>query len=61
MVRIGLNFAVKRLSVSVDADTHRLLKVRAAETGISMNDIAWEAIKVYLQPDCKAGSEKSED
>ena len=49
----------KRINVILDTDTHVALKVYAARVGSSMSDVAWEAIRMYLQSHCKSGYEKS--
>ena len=49
----------KRINVILDTDTHLALKVYAAQVGSSMSDVAWEAIRMYLQSHCESGSEKS--
>ena len=49
----------KRINVILDTDTHVALKVYAARVGSSMSDVAWEAIRMYLQSHCESGSEKS--
>ena len=48
----------RRLSVSVDADTHRQLKVLAAQLDVSMNALVVDAVKAYLHNCCKNEYEK---
>ena len=45
----------KRISVSLDTDTHKALKIYAATNDTTISDVAWEAIKQYLQRECKNG------
>ena len=49
----------KRINVILDTETHIALKVYAARVGSSMSDVAWEAIRMYLQSHCESGSEKN--
>ena len=49
----------RRLSVSVDADTHRQLKVTAAQLDVSMNTLVVDAVKAYLRDYCGSGAENS--
>ena len=49
----------RRLSVSVDADTHRQLKVTAAQLDVSMNTLVVNAVKAYLRNCCKDGDKNS--
>jgi len=51
-------FVDRRLSVSVDTDTHRQLKVCAAQLDVSMNALVVDAVKAYLRNCCKCGAEK---
>ena len=39
----------KRLSVTLDAELHRQIRIYAAHSGSSMNEIAVRALKEYLQ------------
>ena len=48
----------KRLSVSVDTQMHRDLKVCAALHGVSMNTVVVNAVNEYLRRCCKSGDEK---
>ena len=59
MIQIGRGPVKKRINVILDTDTHLALKVFAAQVGSSMSDVAWEAIRMYLQSHCGSGSEKS--
>ena len=43
----------KRLSVSIDTETHRALKVCAAIEDRSMNAVVLDAVKEYLKQRCK--------
>ena len=49
----------RRLSVSVDTDTHRQLKVCAAQLDVSMNALVVDAVKAYLRNCCTSGDENS--
>ena len=49
----------KRINVILDTETHVALKVYAARVGSSMSDVAWEAIRMYLQSHCTSGAEKN--
>ena len=49
----------RRLSVSVDTDTHRQLKVKAAQLDVSMNTLVVDAVKAYLRDCCRSGDENS--
>ena len=57
VVQIG-RILDKRLSISVDAQTHRDLKVCAALQGVSMNTVVVNAVNEYLHHCCKNGDEK---
>ena len=59
LVQISLFSVLKRISVSLDTDTHKALKVFAAANDTTISDVAWEAIRQYLQRECKNGSESS--
>jgi len=39
---------LKRLSVAIDTELHRRLKVFAASADVTMNDVVVEAVKEYL-------------
>lgn len=47
----------KRLSVTLDAELHKQIRIYAAHSGCSMNDIAVRALKEYLQRCSKCGYE----
>ena len=49
----------RRLSISVDTDTHRQLKVTAAQLDVSMNTLVVDAVKTYLRDYCRNGDENS--
>ena len=59
MIQIKRGPVKKRINVILDTDTHLALKVYAARVGSSMSDVAWEAIRMYLQSHCESGSEKN--
>ena len=54
------NPAVKRLSVTVDTDLHKRLRIQAAHADTSMNDIVVKAIELYLQHCSECGEEKNQ-
>ena len=41
---------VKRVTVQLEDDLHKEVKVWAAQNEVSMNDVFVEAIKAYLKP-----------
>ena len=41
---------LKRVTVQLDDDLHKEVKVWAAQNEVSMNDVFVEAIKAYLKP-----------
>ena len=47
-------WSLKRVTVLLPLDTHKLLKIRGFEQDISMNDQILEAVKMYLQNDSNA-------
>ncbi len=44
---------MKRVSLTMDDDLHRKLKIQAAKEGLTINDVSVEAIKMYLHNKCK--------
>ena len=50
---------MKRLSVVVDTDLHREIRIRAALDEISMNDLVVKAVRLYLQQYCENEYKKS--
>ena len=50
-----MHFFVKRLSVTIDTELHRILKIYAASKEVTMNDVVVEAVKEYLNKNAKAG------
>ena len=50
LIRIFCGF-LKRVTVLLPPDIHKLLKMRGFEQEISMNDQIVQAVKMYLQDD----------
>ena len=50
-------FIIKRVTVVVPVNIHKELKILAATTETTMNDLFNEAVKMYLQAKSKSGSQ----
>ena len=50
----------KRLSVSVDTDLHKVVRIYAAHTDQSMNEVVVKALQAYLQECPKCGYKSTE-
>ena len=44
---------LKRITVQMDEQLHRKLKIQAATEGNTINDVVNEAVIMYLQNKCK--------
>ena len=44
---------IKRITVNMEDDLHRKLKIQAATDSNTINEVVNEAIKMYLQQKCK--------
>jgi len=53
-------FMQKRLSVTVDTDLHKALRVKAAYNDESMNTVVVKALEMYLRECPKCGSNLTE-
>ena len=49
---------MKRLSVTVDTDLHKRLRICAAYLDMSMNDVVVKAVELYLQQCRECGDKK---
>jgi len=50
---------VKRLSVVIDTELHKMLKIYAASKEVTMNDVVVEAVKEYLNKNAKVGPQNA--
>ena len=44
---------MKRITVTMEVDLHKKLKIQAAKDDSTINDLTVEAVKLYLHSRCK--------
>jgi len=61
MVHTVQIFQLKRLSVTLDPALHKRLKLYAAHSDVTMNDVVIEALRQYLLKNANVGSQSASE